>query len=85
MTIWDDFIYFGEEPKILPRKQYLDFCLNCGDSQYIVGYRYKLRESQGQALLLEKSKDGLCKHCQFPVFTSCNYTLLTKKGPIPNY
>lgn len=85
MSLWDDFIYFGEEPKQIDRKRYLDFCTNCGDEVLIEGPRYKVREVSGQALLLEKSKNGVCKYCGFPVFTSCNYKLLTKRSPLPRF
>ena len=85
VTTWDEFIYFGEDNKPIDRKKYLDFCLNCGDEYLIDGSRYKLREVQAPALLLEKTNNGVCKFCNFPVFTSCNYKLLTKRTALPRY
>jgi DNA-directed RNA polymerase subunit RPC12/RpoP len=85
MSSWDDFIYCGEDPVQIDRKRYLKFCLQCGDDILVDGPRYKVREVKGQALLLQNTKENECPRCKFPIFTSCHYKLLTKKGPIPGY
>jgi hypothetical protein len=85
VTPWDDFIYFGEDTKGFERKKYLRFCLQCGEDDDVEGARYKLREVQTPAILLENSLDECCKRCLFPVFTSCNYKRITKKVALPRY
>lgn len=83
MSYWDDFIYCGEDQRRTPRLIYLRFCLNCGDNEDITGPRFKIREVQKQALLLENGQGLDCKHCGFPVFTSGHYKKLTDKRPLP--
>jgi hypothetical protein len=74
---WDDFNYVGEENDF-KRKVYLHFCIQCGPDYRIRGTRYKLKEVFETALLVEKSLSTVCKICNFPLFTSCNYKRIPK-------
>lgn len=80
MSNWDDFIYLGGEDIKVSRKVYLNFCIPCGRSYNIRGSRYLVAGAHGPVLLLDKADQYECPHCQFPIFTACNYKKITKAG-----
>lgn len=84
MSNWDDWIFvFEDGPPEAPKKVYLCFCLNCGKNDRVKGPRYKVWEVEGQALLVQRTDTFECSFCQFPLYSSANYTQLTKHWPIP--
>jgi len=83
--MWDDWIYFGEEPAKEERKIYLNFCLICAHNEDIKGPRYKIFRTREIGLLVEQSWESNCKVCGFPIYTAGKYELLTKNYYVPPY